>query len=233
MTGRLPPVFDDLRDQLRAAAARDVAIESEVEARVADGIRRGRRRHWLLVTLGAIVAFGGVAVAERAIDRTGPDVAPDILPRDIAPASEQGIVTNSAVADPGGGPPWAVRVFTNPAGLDCVALGRLKDGKLGTYDQSRTFRALPARVSGVCEPLAKTGLLVAVHHRAIAPQRTIVFGLARDRQPVRITVGGVTRTVVPGGLGSFVDVRTGLFRRRGGAVVSTTAAGRTVRRHLG
>ena len=233
MTGRLPPVFDDLRDQLREAAARDVAIESQVEARVADGIRRGRRRQWLLVTLGAIVAFGGVAVAERAIERTGPDIAGDELPRHLTAAAGAGIVTNSAAPDPAGGPPWAVRVFTNPAGLDCVAIGRLQDGKLGTYDQSRTFRALPARVSGVCEPLAKTGLLAAVQHRARAPQRTIVFGLARDRRPVRITVGGETRTITPGGLGSFVDVRTGLFKRGAAAVVSTTADGRTVRRKLG
>ena len=172
-------------------------------------------------------------MAERAIDRTGPDVAPDVFPKSITPAADPGIVTNSAVADPGGGPPWAVRVFTSPAGLDCVTLGRLKDGKLGTYDQSRTFRALPARSSGVCEPLAQTGLLAAVQYYAAAPQRTIVFGLARDRRPVRITVGGETRTVTPGGLGSFVDVRTGLFRREGGADVSTTADGRTFRRELG
>jgi hypothetical protein len=233
MTGRLPPVLDHLRDQLREAAARDIAIERQVDVRVADRIRRGRRRRWLLVTLGALVAFGGVAVAERAIDRTGPDIAGDVVPRHLTAAAGEGIVTNSAVADPGGGPPWALRVFTNQAGLDCVALGRLKDGRLGTYDQSRTFRALPVHVSGVCEPVAKTGLLVAVQHNAIAPQRTIVFGLARDRQPVRITVGGVTRTVVPGGLGSFVDVRTGLFKRAGGALVSTTAGGRTVERRLG
>ena len=233
MTGRLPPVFDDLRDQLREAAAREIAIESQVQARVADGVRRGRRRQWLLVTLGALATFGGVAVAERAIDRTGPDIAGDTLPRELTAATDEGIVTNSAAADPSGGPPWALRVFTNPAGLDCVALGRLMNGKLGTYDQSRTFRALPDRVAGVCEPLAQTGLLVAVQYRAVAPQRTIVFGLARDRQPVRITVGGETRTVTPGGLGSFVDVRAGLFKRMGGAEVSTTADGRTVRRELG
>jgi len=233
MTGRLPPVFDDLRDQLREAAARDIVIESEVEARVAARGRRGRRRQSLLVAVGSLATFGGVAVAERAIDRTGPDVAPDVFPKSITPAAEEGIVTNSAVADPGGGPPWAVRVFTNPAGLDCVALGRLKDGKLGTYDQTRTFRALPARISGVCEPLAQTGLLAAVQYSGMAPQRTIVFGLARDRRPVRITVGGETRTVTPGGLGSFVDVRTGLFKRDGGARVSTTAGGRTIRRDLG
>ena len=232
MTRRLPPVFDDLRDQLREAAARDIAIESAVEARVAARGRSGRRRQWLLVTLAALVTFGGVAVAERAINRTGPDVAPDIIPRDVAPASGEGIVTNSAAADPGGGPPWAVRVFTNAAGLDCGAVGRLLNGRLGTYDQSRTFRALPARVSGVCEPLATTGLLAAAQRHALAPSRTIIFGMARDRRPVRVTMAGETRTITPGGLGTFVDVRTGLGDRRG-IVVATTAGGRPIERDLG
>ena len=89
MTGRLPPVFDDLRDQLREAAARDIAIESEVESRVAARGRRGRRRQWLLVTLGALAAFGGVAVAERAIDRTGPDIAGDSFPRPRPPPTRE------------------------------------------------------------------------------------------------------------------------------------------------
>lgn len=232
MTGGLPPVLDDLRDQLREAAARDIAIESQVEARVADRVRGGRRRRWLLVTLGALVTFGGVAVAERTLDRVGPDLPADTLPRDIVPASDQGVVTSSAVADSGGGPPWALRVFTNRSGQDCVVLGRLMSGRLGTYDQTRTFRALPRHVGGVCDQLAGTGLLVAVQRRGVAPQRTIVFGLARDRQPVRVTVGGVTRTVTPGGLGTFIDVRDEVDRHDR-AVVSTTVGGRTVRQALG
>ena len=59
MSGDLPPVFDDLRDQLRSAAARD----NEVEQRVTQRLRRSRRRQWLLIALGALVSFGGVAVA--------------------------------------------------------------------------------------------------------------------------------------------------------------------------
>ncbi len=228
MSRDLPPVLDDLRDQLRAAAARDNAVEERVSQRV----RHVRRRHWLLVALGALVSFGGVAVAERALDRRGPDQPADSVPPNAAPAADPGVVASSATPDPGGGPPWAVRVFTNPAGLDCVAVGRLVDGTIGTFDASRTFRALPARVSGACEPLATSGLLVAVQHRPRAPQRTIVYGLSRDRQPVRITIAGVTRTVIPGGLGTFVDVREGVAQMRG-ATVTTTVGGRPMRRELG
>lgn len=227
MTDRLPPVLDDLREQLREAAARD----NEIEARVAQRVRRGRRRQWLLVTLGAVVTFAGVAVAERAVERHGPDTPPDTLPRELTAAADRGVVTSSAAADPGGGPPWAVLVFTNPAGLDCVAIGRLLDGRLGTYDQSHTFRAFPRRVGGSCEALGRSGLLVAVKKYPLAPRRTIIYGLARDRRPVRITIGEVTRIVQPGGQGSFVDVRTGVLDLTG-ATATTTVDGRTTRRPL-
>jgi len=228
MSRDLPPVFDALRDGLRSAAARD----NEVEQRVAQRLRRTRRRQWLLVALGALVSFGGVAVAERALDRRGADHPADRLPASVAPGAQPGVVADSAVADPGGGPPWAVRVFTNRAGLDCIAVGRLKDGAIGTLDASRTFRALPASVAGACERLAVSGLLVAVHHQARGPQRTVVYGMTRDRAPVRLTVAGVTRTVKPGGLGTFIDVREGLANLRG-ATATTSVGGRTTRRSLG
>lgn len=228
MSGDLPPALDDLRDQLRSAAARD----NEVERRVAQRVRGLRRRQWLLVAVAALVSFGGVAVAERALDRRGADEAPDEIPPNAAPAADPGVVASGATPDPGGGPPWAVRVFSNRAGLDCVTVGRLVDGKIGTFDNARAFRALPARVSGACEPLAKSGLLVAVEHHPTAPQRTVVYGMTRDRRPVRITIAGVTRTVAPGGLGTFIDVREGALDMKG-ASVATAAGGVTTRRELG
>ncbi len=229
MNADLPPALDDLGDQLHDAAARD----NEVEARVAQRVRRGHRRHWLALSVAALVSFGGVAVAERALDRRGADIAPDELPAEIAPAAGSGIVASSATPDPGGGPPWALRVFTNPAGLDCVALGRLVGGALGRFDADRTFHRFPDRVSGTCEPLARRGLLAAVQYRAVAPRRTIVFGLSRDRRPVRVTIAGVTRTVAPGGLGTFVDVREGIAEMHKADVTTTDGNGRTIRRALG
>jgi hypothetical protein len=224
---KLPPALDDLREQLREAAGRD----NEIERRVAQRVRGSRRRQWLLVVVAAIVSFAGVAVAQRAFDREGPPSPTDRLPSPTA-AADPGVVSTSATPDPAGGPRWALRVFTNSSGLDCVAVGRLSRGLLGTYDASRTFRALPARVSGACERLGRSGLLVAVQRRAGPQPRTIVYGLARDGRPVRITIAGETRTVEPGGLGSFIDVRSGLADMRG-AIVTTTVAGRPARRRLG
>jgi hypothetical protein len=228
MTGKLPPTLEDLREQLREAAARDI----EVERRVAEGVRSGRWRRRLIVLGAALAAAGGVAVAQRVLDREGAPVRPDRLPGAVEPAADPGVIATSATADPEGGPPWALRVFTNARGQDCVALGRLSRGRLGTYDADRVFRRLPTRVSGVCDSLARTGIVVGIIQRPAPQPRTIVYGLARDGRPVRITIAGTTHTVAPGALGSFVDVRAGALDTRG-ASASTTAGGRTVRRQLG
>jgi hypothetical protein len=227
MTDKLPPAIDDLRDQLREATARDI----EIERRVAERVRGARWRRWLFATVAAIVSFAGVAVAQRAFEREGPVRLTDRLPSPTA-APDPGLVATSATPDPTGGPQWALRVFTNPTGLDCVAVGRISGGVLGTYDASRTFRALPPRVSGACERVVHSGLLVAVQRRSRPQPRTIVFGLARDGRPVRITIAGRTRIARPGGFGSFIDVRLGLPDMRG-AIVTTTVAGRPARRRLG
>jgi hypothetical protein len=223
----LPPALRNLQDQLHMAAARDI----EVDRRVAERLRRGRWKRRLLVALAALVSAGGVAVAERALDRTGADEARDRLPQRVAPAADLGVIASSATPDPDGGPPWAMRAFTNPAGQECIAVGRLRNGALGTYE-ARTFRVLPLTVLGACQSLARGGLLVTVQRRGHPAPRTIVYGLARGRRPVRITVSGRTRTLRPGAFGSFVDVRTGVLDLRG-ARVTTTVGGRPVSRRLG
>jgi hypothetical protein len=224
----LPPALRNLRDELRAAAERDIEIESRVRQRV----RRGRWRRWLLVAVAAIVSAASVAVGQRVLDRKGADEPRDRIQKQVAPAADPGVVPASATPDPRSGPPWALRVFTNPAGLECVAVGRLLDGALGTYDTTRTFRKLPADVAGACEPVGRSGLLVSVQLRGTPEKRTIVYGLARERRPVRVTIAGETRTVRPGPFGTFLDVRSGLLDMRG-ATVSTTVAGRTISRPLG
>jgi hypothetical protein len=224
----LPPALRDLQDQLQVAAERDI----EVERRVAQRLRRGRWRRGLLVAVAALVSAGGVAVAGRVLDRTGADEPRDRIERKVAPAADPGVIAASATPDPAGGPPWAMRVFANPAGLECVAVGRLADGALGTYDAAHTFRKLPETVAGACESLARVGLLVAVQRREQPTARTIVYGLTRGTQPVRVTIAGRTRMLRPGALGSFVDVRAGVFDMRG-ARASTTVAGATVSRRLG
>jgi hypothetical protein len=223
----LPPGLRDLGDQLREAAERDI----EVERRVRQRLRRGRWRRRLLVALAALVSAGGIAVAQRLLDRRGPDQPRDRIQQRDAPPVDPSVVASGAVRDPGRGPPWALRAFTNAAGLECVALGRLRNGEFGTYDQTGTFRKLPAVVPGMCEDLDRRGLFVAVHQRPRPEARTIIYGLARERHPVRITIGGRTTMLRPGPFGSFLYVRAGRLDLTGGTA-STSVAGRTVTRDL-
>jgi hypothetical protein len=224
----LPPALRNLRDQLREAAARDIEVDSRVQQR----LRRGRWRRWLIVAVAALVSAGGVAVAQRVFDRKGPDEPRDRIQKRVSSAADPGVVTASATPDPSGGPSWAVRVFTTPAGLECVAAGRLLDGAIGRYDAARTFRKLPADISGACEPVGHSGLLVTATLRAHPEPRTVVYGLAREYGLVRVTIAGKARTLRPGPFGTFIDVRAGLLDTRG-ATVSTTVRGRTVTRRLG
>jgi hypothetical protein len=147
--------------------------------------------------------------------------------------SDPGVIAASAIPDLAvSGPPWALRVFTNRAGLECVAVGRLLGGALGTYDAARTFHKLPDDVAGACEQVGRSALLVTVSRRGLPEPRTIVYGLAREYGLVRTTIAGVTRTLRPGPFGTFIDVRAGLLDTRG-ATASTTVAGRTISRRLG
>jgi hypothetical protein len=223
----LPPALRNLREQLREAAARDIEVDSRVQRR----LRRGRWRRWLIVAVAALVSAGGVAVAQRVFDHKGPDTPDDRIQKGVGAAADPGVVTASATPDPSGGPPWALRVFTNPAGLECVAVGRLLDGAIGRYDAARTFRRLPADVSGACDSVGQSGLLVTTSLRGSPEPRTIVYGLAREYGPVRITIAGKARTVRPGPFGTFIDVRAGALDMRG-ATASTTVAGHTVTRRL-
>jgi hypothetical protein len=224
----LPPALRNLREQLREAAARDIEVDSRVQQR----LRRGRWRRWLIVAVAALVSAGGVAVAQRVFDRKGSDTPPDRIQPRVGPAADPGVVTASATPDPRSGPPWALRVFTNPAGLECVAVGRLLYGAIGTYDAARTFHKLPADVSGACEPVGRSGLLITTSVRGRHDPRTIVYGLAREYGPVRVTIDGKTRTLRPGPFGAFIDVRAGVLDMRG-ATASTTIRGSTVTRRLG
>jgi hypothetical protein len=224
----LPPALRHLREELREAAARDIEIDSRVQQR----LRRGRWRRWLIVAVAALVSAGGVAVAQRVFDRKGPDEPRDRIQTSVGPAADPGVVTASATPDPSSGPSWALRVFTNPAGLECVAVGRLLGGAIGRYDAARTFHKLPADVAGACEQVAHSGLLVTATLRGHPEPRTVVYGLAREYAPVRVTIAGTAHTLRPGPFGTFIDVRAGLLDLRW-ATVSTRVAGRTVIRRLG
>jgi len=195
----LPPGLEDFGVRLEHAAERDVAQRRRPS-------RKGRRLRSLGLPVGAAVVAAAVSAgAVRVADRGGEPIEPEPGSRGgaLQAAKDPAVVMASAVADPSGGPPWVVRAFTNPAGRDCVQVGRLRDGVFGQL-QGGEFRALPASAPGTCANPKAGGPLVAVARRPSVGV-TLVFGIAVDRSPIAVTVGGGReRRVRPVGLGAFL-----------------------------
>lgn len=201
----LPPAMRDLGDQLTRAAEREI----EVERRLADRERQGRgRRRLRRAALALIVAVGVPAGSWAGVSlvHDGGTLEADRLPEQAREAAP-GVISASAVDDPAGGPPWALKTFANAAGEDCVAVGRLYDGQLGQM-RGRTFVAFPAQVSGACGSLRRDGAVIAVQQRP-EPARTVVYGLAELRRPVLVELEGRRYEVQPGAMGSFLLVLEG------------------------
>ncbi|CAA9494145.1 MAG: hypothetical protein AVDCRST_MAG30-1540, partial [uncultured Solirubrobacteraceae bacterium] len=153
------------------------------------------------------------------------------LPATARPAADPTVLVGSAVPDPDGGLPWAMRVFGNPLGEQCIALGRLRDGTIGRLKRGE-FGPLPPDTGGVCDDVAERGVVASAERRTTPQRRTIVYGLAEGRARVTVRVAGERRSARPGALGSFIFVFRGTRDLRG-AELRTTRDGRPVVLRLG
>jgi hypothetical protein len=147
--------FDRLEDALRGA----------VRAQAATPRRRVPRwRPGLLAAAAALVVAGGGAVAATQVWKVG---APDDSGLDFPaprPDAGAGVAAGAVrilplrVADPGGGPPWALRVFGSTRGGSCVQVGQVVDGRFGRMEGStlRPVRAVPGQNS-LCGFVARDG----------------------------------------------------------------------------
>lgn len=216
MSGDRLPGLRELGDRLGDAAAREIAAE---QARR----RRLPRKPFLLGAIVVALAGAGTVTATRVFTGSGDPVAPE-----RQGAAQAGVLTDSAAADPGGGLPWAVRVFLDDEHQECLQLGRLRDGTLGTV-VSGQFHAYEGEPNGNCSDLRAAGYSMLADRRAVPAKRTIVYGRVLDDDPVRIRVDGETRTVRPGALGAYVTVFDGLGRK---GTVTLTAKGRRITRRI-
>jgi hypothetical protein len=214
------PSLRALGDRLGGAAAREIDGERR---------RRGPRLPLRPALLGALVAVlvgAGTVTATRVFTGSG-----DPVPGERDGTAQPGVLTDSAAADPAGGLPWAVRVFVDDDGDECLQLGRLRDGVLGMV-QSGQFRAYEGEPNGVCSGLRRDGYIAAVERRTDPAERTIVYGIVRTHDPVRVRVDGVEKTVRPGALGAYVFAFEGI-KDLDGATVTLTVDGRRITRPLG
>jgi len=205
----LLPSLRELGDRLGDAAAREIASEH------ADPPRRRRRWHPYVLggVVATLVAVGGVTATDVF---TG---SGDPVPEERSSPSQPGVLTDSAVQDPAGGLPWAVRVFVDDREHECLQLGRLRDGTLGTVISGQ-FRPYQGRPNGACGDLGKTPLIAAVEQRSQPTARTVVFGLSRSQGPVTIRIDDSVRRVTPGALGAYVAVYPGMADLTGATITA-------------
>lgn len=166
---RLP----DLEDSLRRAAERLDRTTADAGAGSSGGGRR-RLRLPLLVGLAVLGVAGGAVAATGLLD-TG-DPVPDEAPiysqfGNVTPGSPR--LLPLRVADPDGGPSWAIRIFR--IGADkrlCVQAGRTQDGEIGVvgrdglFDDDGKFHVLgpTAEQEGYCGAVTDAGQLWLVRN---------------------------------------------------------------------
>ena len=219
----LLPSLTTLGERLGDAAAR------EIEAERADRDRRRRRRRTLrpVVLAGVVAALAGAGAVTATNVFTG---SGEPVPEEGEPIAGSGVLSDSAAADPGGGLPWALRVFVED-GKECLQLGRLRDGVLGVVESGR-FRPFAGRPNGSCGDVRADPLMNSVDRRGQPAARTIVYGLTRAEGKVRVRIGDRVRAVRPGALGAYVIVFPGVLDLSEGTV-SVVVDGRRITRRLG
>lgn len=158
--------IDELERRLRSA------VRVEYAPSLRDRVRARLRLPLVAVVAGLSLA-GGVAIAATgALLPEGPSLkssSPLSAPR---PDAGAGVVKGATrllslrVADPDGGPPWGLRVFTSTRESSCVQVGRVQNGKLGQVttgaDGAQRFRPI-APIPGensLCSSVTRDGLPV-------------------------------------------------------------------------
>jgi hypothetical protein len=104
--------------------------------------RRARLRQLVLVIPALLIVTAG-ALAAGGVIRIGSPAEP--TNHRLAALQGGGLVKGTVrllpitAADPGGGPPWGMRVLSTKSGEGCVQVGRLLDGKLGAIGEDSAF----------------------------------------------------------------------------------------------
>jgi hypothetical protein len=149
-------VLDLIGEELTRAARRQVQGSRpgrrtrQLTGRLLAAPHDGRRRAWwrsprpLGVVLAALVVSAGAAYGAVRLIGIGSPVRPT---GPLNPAVGEGIPAAGGsrllalrVADPGGGPPWGVRIVHTTRGFVCLQVGRIEDGKLGELGIDDAFR---------------------------------------------------------------------------------------------
>jgi hypothetical protein len=129
-----------------------------------------RRSSLVLAIVMGVLVVAAVAYAATQLIQTGSPVKSE---ESFVPTAGAGVaipktegLLGIAAPDPGGGPPWTMRVYDTSRGLGCVQVGRLVDGRIGVlgedgaFNDDGRFHPLPSQASqaeGECVLLDRDG----------------------------------------------------------------------------
>jgi hypothetical protein len=235
------PILDELGDALLAAYRRDGA-GARGPRRPVLSVVRPRSPGRALVVAGVLVLLiaASSAATTLLVLRGSPIPAPS--PRDVPP--EQTPVPASArvapqrAADPGAGPPWALRIAQSRTGLLCSTVGQVVGGQFGLVGLDRRFRTLAAGIVDGCgqerhNAASLVGARVFDAHDA-RDVRTVVNGVAGPQlRRVTLQAGRLRRDVPVGPGGVFVTALRGYPEDLGIRVALMFADGHVERHPFG
>jgi hypothetical protein len=133
----------ELRDSLLEAARRQhVAVSSQRRSRGSTILRRPSFMGWAATIVSVLLGLGGAAAV--GVFRAGTPLGPEVRPS--ANAGEGVAIPSSVkllpmrVTDPGGGPPWGLRILRTTRGLTCLQVGRVEFHTVGVLGEDGAFR---------------------------------------------------------------------------------------------
>jgi hypothetical protein len=132
----------ELRGSLLKAAHRQQPKAQSRPRRTSSAIFRGRGSiGWAATIVSIALGLGGAAAV--GVFRAGSPVGPEVRP---SPNAGEGVAIPSSVkllplrvADPGGGPPWGLRILRTTRGLTCLQIGRVEFGSVGVLGEDGAF----------------------------------------------------------------------------------------------
>ncbi len=211
-----PAILDEMREQFRAAAARELHAEA-----------RPRRQRWArpmaIVAVAIVGAGGGVALATRLISVGKPRHEPEQRNQRYDVPGGGGTIAVTAT-DKRQPLPWGVLVYRSSAGDTCAAVGLVRGAQLGDVANGR-FRPFGHPFGGPCGDLNDAPYFVEVRN---LNGRFVVFG--RARRGVRTMLarrrGGEERRAAVGVGGAFLFVYSGDVKSSDIHLVALDRAGR-------
>jgi hypothetical protein len=207
MTGPLPPM-EEMREHLRAAAAREIDRREAAPAAPRRRRRSHSRRRVLVVAALTVLALAAAAGATVELISTGEPV-PDRRLQSSTNRAVAGFEVDVRAADAEARVTWGVATYKNAEGRPCAMPGMVRGQAIGRLEKG-VFRPYAPNTPGICGDFAKIRVFSDLTIVRAPQLRSLLYGRARpglDR--IELTYQGKPHAGVRGPGGTFLFVFSG------------------------